>query len=323
MNLPSKKVREQTSIDSKPSFPHFVKQSSTKKFILSEVFSGANKTSNTEKLITTSTISNPRLNSLLSLGLTYSYGNVANMPAKLTRPSKFCKSFKNSLNSDLFAIETETPKDTETNVPEQEPDSPRKKNKLSPKSIKSKLNLSKGFIADRKMGQLDRHDSKKFDNRKGSERLFIDDLSDSQVLIAGSNENTGYHSISYIDMKEVSSGNAMKDKSTLSPLKKRKKIKLVDRSKSRVVRHKFSPGDAPKVTVKGTSNVRNRHFAPGKKADPDGLVHEDKHRDYKLNNLFKMMEFLEKDQNLSSNRLELRVVVSDQGKSQRVQQERH
>jgi hypothetical protein len=310
VNLASKKHKEIIPSTEKANLSTMIKHSSTKKLILTEVFSGSNKISQNEKLITTSFQAKSKADCGATAGLTCSYGNITSMPSKLTRPTKFCKSFKTSSKADLVTMETNTPKATISNFIQLETSdnlmSPRKNNKLSPKSVKSKLNLSKGFVADRST-QLGRNGRP---NKLVTDRIFIDDLSESQNHQMEGQDNTGYPNSSYTDF---SRGTAARDSSVESPLKEPNKIKLVNRSKSKFYRQKISMVELHKTqgneqTDKGTPKQKNKHFVPGPRLDADGLLVEDKHRDYKLNNMFKMIEFLEKDQNLTSNRLELRVI---------------
>lgn len=314
MNLGNKKHKETIASTEKAQISSLIKNSSSKKIILAEVFNGSNKLSQNEKLITTSFQAKTKMEPLATAGLTCSYGNITNLPSKLSRPTKFCKSFKTSSKADLLTMETNTPKATLSNFMNLETSgnlaSPRKNNRLSPKSIKAKLNLSKGFVADRstQLGKPSRQN--KPANGITTDRLFIDDLSDSQMQFMGSQENGGYPNSSFT---EQSRGHIPRDSSVESPLKEPAKIKLVDRSKSKFYRQKLSMVELHKPqtheqTDKETPKQKNKHFVPGPRLDADGLLVEDKHRDYKLNNMFKMIEFLEKDQNLTSNRLELRVV---------------
>jgi hypothetical protein len=309
VNLPSKKPKEPGASTDKTGFSHLIKQSSTKKLVLTEVFSSSTKVGGNERLITTSTQAKTKPEHFVSGGITYSYGNIANAPTTFARPTKFCKSFKKSSKTDLLVLENTTPKASSPELGLEEgvahSTTSMKPQKLSPKSVKSKFNLSKGFVADRSMHSSETGLLSKPKCRIATERLFIDE-------IPGHHHSQDGASTSYTDVKERSRGHLLKDTSIESPLKDHPKIKMVDRSKSKFYYHKLSLVESQKtsgteVTDKGTPKQKNKHFVPGSRLDHEGITGEDKHRDYKLNNMFKMIEFLEKDQNLTSNRLELRV----------------
>lgn len=296
-------------------FSTFVRQSSVRKAGVSDfMLTSYDKITKTEKQISMSNNQRIANNSSVQKGLMHSQGNYSTSTSKILRPTKFTKSFKQGSKKELLTLEVNTPRSkavkadklAKSEVYHKQPT----KGTSSPKSIKAKLISSTRMMSD----SLCQAKSESVVKSKGgplvTNMIKLMDLSESQFISPSYQDHLqGAIVSSFTELHSPTNKKDAPGNSSQSPLTRggQRPVKLKSKFNRPMIIQNME--EDWKQLGSGSSLDKNkaRKTVPGSRLDLDGSHADEKHRDYKLNNMFKMIEFLEKDQNLTFHRLKIRV----------------
>jgi hypothetical protein len=296
-------------------FSSYSRQKSVRNLGVSEIIANSyEKNARIEKIISASTQNKETTDPHIQRDLMQSQGTLSTSTSKFLRPSKFNNSFKKSSKKELLTLEVNTPRSKvikgEKTGKSGSFSKPINKGASSPKSIKAKLMSSTRMLPD---SLCDAMSSSYIKNKGGSlttNMIKMMHLSESQKINPTSLDYTTAGNISsFTDLNSPEPGHAGSSNNSGSPVltKGQRQVKVKSRFNRPIIIQNMEQGWKNLGSGYSLDKGKPKKNTGGSRLDLDGSHADEKHRDYKLNNMFKMIEFLEKDQNLTSHRLKIRV----------------